>query len=121
MTNLGIIGMGRMGMMHADIIARIPGLKLVAVSKKSKSGIEDLVNKYGVDVYTDNNNLLDIKEIDYVIISTTNETHENLTIEAFKKGKNVLVEKPMSLDFPSAARMVEAAEKYNKKLLFKYL
>ena len=43
--------------------------------------------------------LLCIKDIDYVVISTTNEVHEELTIKALSMGKNVIAEKPMSLDY----------------------
>lgn len=120
MLNMGIIGFGKMGMKHADLICCTPGLKLIAVSKKSKTRLEQIKDKYNVDVYTDNKDLLDIKDIDYVIISTTNETHEDLTIEAFRKGKNVIVEKPMSLDSKGAERMVKEAEKYGKKLFVYY-
>lgn len=120
MINIGIIGFGKMGMKHADFISCTDGLRLIAVSKKSKTRIEEIRNKYKVEVYTDNNELLDIKEIDYVVISTTNETHENLTVEAFKRGKNVIVEKPMSMDYAGALRMVNAAEKYDKKLFVYY-
>lgn len=120
MINIGIIGFGKMGRTHAEIISRIPGLRLIAVSKKSKTGAEQIKKKYKVDVYADNDELLKIKDIDYVVISTTNETHEQLAIEAFKKRKNVIVEKPMSLDYEGAVRMVKTADKYDKKLFVYY-
>ena len=120
MINMAIIGMGQMGMIHADIITKNKGLNLIAVSKKSPKRLKEIKDKYGVDVYTDNDKLLDIKEIDYVVISTTNETHEELTIKAIKKGKNVIVEKPMSIDYESTLRMIKTAEEH-KKNLFVYL
>lgn len=119
MINMGIIGFGRMGMVHADIISKIKDLNLIAVSKKSSERSKEIRDNYGVEVYTDNDKLLDIREIDYVVISTTNETHEELTIKALNKGKNVIVEKPMSINYQSTLRMIKAAEE-NKKNLFVY-
>lgn len=109
-----------MGRIHAEIISRTPGLRLIAVSKKNETGIEQIRNKYKVGVYTDNDELLNIKDIDYVVISTTNETHEQLAMEAFRKGKNVIIEKPMSLNYRGAVRMVKASEKYDKKMFVYY-
>lgn len=116
MINLGIIGFGRMGMIHADIIKKIKDLNLIAVGEKNSDRIEEIEKKYNVKVYTDNDKLLDIEELDYVIISTTNEMHEELTIKALKKGKNVIVEKPMGLNYESTQRMVRTAEKFKKNL-----
>ena len=58
-----------------------------------------------------------MNEIDFVVVSTTNETHEEITIKALNKNKNVIVEKPMSTNYESALRMIKAAE-INKKKLF---
>ena len=119
MVNIGIIGFGKMGMVHADIISKIDELNLIAVSKKSFDRLEEIKNKYKIEVYTDNDKLLNIKDIDYVVISTTNETHEELTIKALTMGKNVIVEKPMSTNYQSTLKMIKAAEE-NKKYLFVY-
>lgn len=116
MINIGIIGMGRMGEIHADWIMGNKDLNLIAVSKKNNSRIEELKNKYEVEVYLNNDDLLINKKIDYVVIATTNEVHEELTIQAMKKGKNVIVEKPMSMDYKSTLRMIEASNNYKKNL-----
>lgn len=116
MVNMGIIGMGRFGMMHADWIGKYKELKLIAAAKRSTDRIKEIEDKYHIEVYTDIDKFLDKRDIDYVIISTTNEVHEDLTIRALEKGKNVIVEKPMSMDYKGSVRMVEAAKKYNKKL-----
>lgn len=116
---MGIIGMGKMGMIHADWINKNKNLKLIAVSKKSTERVEEIKNKYNVDVFTKNDDLLNRKDIDYVVVSATNEAHEELTINALNKNKNVIVEKPMSTNYKSTLRMIEAAKK-NRKNLFVY-
>ena len=78
--------------------------------------IDTLKQKYKVEVYTKLEEFLKIKDMDYVVISTTNESHEDLTERSMKKGKSVIVEKPMSYDYKSTLRMINASKKYRKKL-----
>lgn len=79
--------------------------------------IKKIKEKYAVDFYTDLDEFLNIKKLDYVIISATNDVHEELVIKALNKGKNVIVEKPMSINYGSTQRMIEVANKNNKNLL----
>lgn len=116
MFNIGIIGLGRMGIVHAENISKIKDFKLVAISEKNTDRIEEIKNKYKVKVFADNDELLQMKEIDFVVVSTTNETHEDITIKALCKGKNVIVEKPMAINYESALRMVKSAEINGKNI-----
>lgn len=116
MLNIGIIGMGKMGAVHAGLINEIEGLKLIAVCEKNKDRINQIKKDYEVKVYDNANDLMNIKEIDYVVITTTNETHEEITLKAMEKGKGVIVEKPMSMNYKSTLRMIEASKKYGKNL-----
>lgn len=113
---MAIIGLGRMGMSHADMIMNNRELKLLAVSKKNPEGVEELRNRYNVEVFTDNDKLLNMKELDFIVIATTNETHQEIAIKAIKKGKNVIVEKPMALNYKGAQEMIKTAEKYGRHL-----
>jgi len=117
MINFGIIGMGRMGMMHADWIIENKDLNLVAVCEKNPARIEELKNKYKTEVFTDFKDLLETPKIDFIVIATTNEFHEILTTTALENGKNVIVEKPMSLNYESTLRMIKSAEKNKRELL----
>ena len=117
MINFGIIGMGKMGMMHANWIIENKDLNLVAVCEKNPARTEELKNKYKIDVFTDFKDLLNTPEIDFIVVATTNEFHETLTIDVLESGKNVIVEKPMSLSYESTVRMIKAAEENNRQLL----
>ena len=46
-VRLGVIGLGRMGAMHADNAARIPGLRVVAVSDPHGPSLEAAVARLG--------------------------------------------------------------------------
>ena len=117
MLSMGIIGMGKMAASHAEWIIAHKDLNLVAVCDLNKERVEQAKAKYGVEGFTDVNKLLAKEGLDYVVIVTTNTVHEELAVNALEKKINVIVEKPMSLNYDSAMRMVQAAEK-NKRNLF---
>jgi len=116
MINIGIIGMGRMGIYHYELINRTEGLRAIAVCDKNEKRIPEVKNKCGLDLCMDLDEFLKNKDMDYVVVCTTNESHEAITVKALDAGKNVIVEKPMSISYESALRMVSAAEKNGKNL-----
>jgi scyllo-inositol 2-dehydrogenase (NADP+) len=113
---MGIVGMGRMGGFHAEWIAGNPDMELRAICEKNPARTEALSKQYRVRVHRDYAAFLK-EELDFVVVVTTNEAHEELTVGALNSGKNVIVEKPMSVSYDSCRRMIQAAEK-NKRHLF---
>ena len=93
MINMAIIGFGRQGIGHAKWIAENKDLRLIAICEKNESRLENIKKEYKLDVYSDIDRLLNVKEIDYIVIATTNEFHEEYTIKSLQKEKNVIVEK----------------------------
>lgn len=64
--------------------------------------------------YKDFRRLLDQKDIDAVVISTPDHWHAIQSIMACQAGKDVYVEKPLSITIYEGRKMVEAAEKYKR-------
>ena len=118
MLKMGIIGLGKMGVFHVGWMTPENNMQLVAACEKNPKRVEELREKYDFNIYTDVDEMLQKeKELDFVVIVTTHESHEALTIKCLDAGKNVIVEKPMTMTYDSAMRMVAAAEK-NRKHLF---
>ena len=118
MLKMGIIGLGKMGEFHINWMTPENQLDLIAGCEKNQKRAEELRKKYDFPIYTDVDEFLSReKELDFAVIVTTHESHEFLTIKCLDAGVNVIVEKPMTMTFESAQRMVAAAEK-NKKHLF---
>lgn len=118
MLKMGIIGLGKMGEFHANWMIPENKLQLVAACERNPERIEQLKEKYQINMYTNVNDFLSKeKDLDFAVIVTTHESHEALTVECLNAGVNVIVEKPMTMTYESAKRMVAAAEK-NQKHLF---
>ncbi len=64
--------------------------------------------------YKDFRRVLDRKDIDAVVIATPDHWHAIQAIMACQAGKDVYVEKPLSVTVHEGRKMVEAAEEYNR-------
>ena len=117
MLRMGIIGMGKMAREHAIWIAENKEMKLTAICEKNAARKEQIENQYNVPVFSNIEEFLKIKDLDMVVIVATNEAHEELTIKSLNSGRDVIVEKPMSVNYESTLQMIKAAEK-NKKQIF---
>ncbi|MHC4627031.1 MAG: Gfo/Idh/MocA family protein [Planctomycetota bacterium] len=64
--------------------------------------------------YKDFRRVLDRKDIDAVVIATPDHWHAVQTIMACQAGKDIYVEKPLSITVHEGRKMVEAAARYNR-------
>ncbi|TKJ47690.1 hypothetical protein CEE34_02350 [Candidatus Aerophobetes bacterium Ae_b3a] len=113
--NVGIIGSGRMGKIHAQSLSRIPEAKLIAVSDINLKVAKELGQKYCVQAVSDQNIILNHPEIDTVIIATPTPFHTQTIIKAAEKGKNILCEKPLARTIEEGEKVVKAVEESRVK------
>ncbi len=112
---IGIIGCGRISVMHLDSAVASELADLVAVCDIKEDLAKAASEKYGVPYYTDYNQMLDKENLDAVHLCLPHYIHTSVAIDAFKKGVNVLSEKPMSIKYEDAVNAVETAEKCGVK------
>ena len=114
MTTLkvGLIGVGRMGRMYGQYLARrVPGVALVAVADRKEGLAESFACEFGVAKwYTNYQDLLSDREIDAVVIVTSTSTHKEVVMAAAKSGKAIFCEKPISLTLDDAREMTQAVQ-----------
>lgn len=114
--NFAIIGCGRIAPRHAQAMQTIQNAKLVAVCDVISDRAVKFSQNYGGDVYTDYRKVLDRKDIDIVTLCVPSGLHSPIGIEVAKSGKNVLVEKPISLTLEQADSLISECEKNNVTL-----
>jgi myo-inositol 2-dehydrogenase/D-chiro-inositol 1-dehydrogenase len=106
-VGVGVIGVGRIGRMHADLLARqIPGAALAAVHDAEPAAARAVAAR-AFDAVDD---LLADPSVDAVAICSSTETHADLIIAAARAGKAIFCEKPISLDLAEVDRALGVVE-----------
>ncbi len=107
MLGVGIVGCGLIGKKRA---ASLEAGALKAVADVSHERARELASAYGGVVLQDWKKLVASREIELVIVSTTNDWLAPITLAAVRAGKHVLVEKPCALNFGELDPVIEAAK-----------
>ena len=107
---IGIIGVGRIGRMHAELIAhQVPGAALGAVYDAYEPAARGVAAELGVPAAASVEEIFDA-ELDAVAICSSSDTHVDLLIAAAEAGKAVFCEKPVSLDLAEVDRALGAID-----------
>ncbi|MBR2885299.1 MAG: Gfo/Idh/MocA family oxidoreductase, partial [Clostridia bacterium] len=107
---VGIIGCGRIAVMHLVSIEAIDCTDLVACCDIKKDRTENVAEKYGAKAYTDYIEMLESENLDAVHICLPHNIHTDVAKEAFKRGVHVLSEKPMDVNYIKAEEAVALAK-----------
>lgn len=112
------IGMGIMGNADTDSAIKVPGVELAAVCDLYTGRLARAKEKYGKNIYTtrDYREILGRKDIDAVIISTSDNWHSRISIEAMNSGKAVYCEKPVVQKISEGLPVIEAQKKTGKPM-----
>ena len=115
-VNIAVIGMGIMGFSNIETSIQVPGVKLVGVCDLYSGRLDHAKERYGNDLSVTRNykELLDRKDVDAVIIATTDHWHDRMSIEAMNKGKHVYCEKPMVHKLEEGAEVIATQKKTGK-------
>src|SRR6266702_4445184 len=113
---MGYIGLGNRGDQVHDAFLEHGDQQTVAVCDLKDSYMDFAIRKSRADPkkYTDYKKLLEDKDVDAVVIATPDHWHALMFIDACNAGKDVYVEKPLSLTVYEGRRMVETAHKTNR-------
>ncbi len=119
---LAVLGCGRWGINHVRTAHQLFGERLILVSDPIPAA-GDRVKKIseGIRFSTDANEVINHPGINAVIVATPAETHYRITKSLLENGKNVLVEKPITLHPEEAKELMAIAEKKNLKLMVGHL
>ncbi len=115
----GIIGCGDVTEIKSGpAFNKVENSELIAVMRRDGEKAKDYACRHNVAKwYANAKDLIHDPDVNAIYIATPPSSHEEYTIAAVNVGKPVYVEKPISVDSPSANRMAKAAKEKNQKLV----
>src|SRR5579884_2332995 len=109
---LGFVGVGNRGDQLLDAFLEQPDAEVVALCDLYEPYLHAAQKKAGgrAQLHHDFRQLIDRKDVDAVVVATPDHWHALAFVAACRAGKDVYVEKPLSLTIAEGRKMVEVAE-----------
>lgn len=121
-VNVGLVGAGWMGSLHAKVLARLPEAKLVAVADPDRARATAAAREAeGCAVYGTYEELLEDDRVEVVSICTRDTLHMAPVIAAAAAGKHVFLEKPIASNVEDAEAIINACQTAGVKLTIGFL
>lgn len=112
-AKVGVVGAGTYGsvLINAYYGAHKRGeIELAAIADINPDTLSAMKEKYGMKGYLDYKEMLDQEGLDAVAVVTPDYLHEEVVLEAARRGIHILVQKPLSTDIEQGKRMIQAAK-----------
>jgi predicted dehydrogenase len=118
MIRVGVVGLGRMGMLHLLNCLKIEGVNVVAVADSSKRALKKAEALGVKNSYSDYHDLLNrSSEIDAIVLSLPNFMHFESIKLSLESGLNVFAEKPMANSVDDCKEIVRLVGKSGRRLM----
>jgi myo-inositol 2-dehydrogenase/D-chiro-inositol 1-dehydrogenase len=117
-VNVGIIGAGRIGKLHAEHLAyRVSDANIIAIADICVEAAEKCAADFQIpSAVQDYREIMINRDIEAVIICSSTDTHAQMIEEAAAAGKHIFCEKPIDFDLARIDRALEAVDKAGVKL-----
>ena len=118
MTRFGIIGLS-----HDHVWDVLPELKeneqaeLIAACSLQRPLLDRAAKEYGVQIYTDSQEMAASEQLDAVLIYGNNRSGAEEGKKALERGWHVLIEKPLAANLAGADELLQAANTTGKRLM----
>jgi predicted dehydrogenase len=92
--NIGVVGVGHLGSLHAKMLAEITDARLTGVYDIDRKKADRIAGEFHAQAYSDLDSLL--AACDAVTIATPTTTHFDVAARAIGQGRHVFIEKPIT-------------------------
>jgi predicted dehydrogenase len=119
-VRIAVIGAGRMGLTHAENLARrVAGARLVAVTTSDERRASEVRRRCGdsVAVHADVDSLLKQEKLDAVCVSSSTSAHPANVIQCAEAGLQIFCEKPLALTLEECDAAIEVVQSAAVKLM----
>ena len=115
---VGLIGLGNRSRAHLGAFRALGGIEVAALSDVESDRMRAAQSgpAAAAEMYTDYRELIADERVQAVVITAPNYLHAEMAIAALRAGKDVLVEKPIGLNYQEALRVAEAANESGQVL-----
>lgn len=112
LIKVGLCAFGMSGkVFHAPFLKEHPGFSLCAIVERNKVKSK---NKYPeAKIYTSVEEMLEDENLQIIVVNTPVQTHFEYAKKALEKGKNVILEKPFTVNTLEAEELVKVAAEKN--------
>ena len=116
--NLGIVGAGMIVKDFLSFTHELPEIKLEAIVARNIENLKNLQSMHNIkEIFTDLDECLSSPSIDTIYVAVPNNLHYLVAKKALEAGKNVICEKPFTLDYHETVELFELAESKNLILI----
>jgi myo-inositol 2-dehydrogenase / D-chiro-inositol 1-dehydrogenase len=106
---IGVLGCGRIGVMHAELVAqRIEGAHLAGVYDVVTESAKKIATKFNCMHFESPDALMSAPEVGAIAICTSTDTHVEVLLMASKYRKPIFCEKPISLSLSETDKALKA-------------
>jgi myo-inositol 2-dehydrogenase/D-chiro-inositol 1-dehydrogenase len=102
---LAVVGVGRMGALHAETLAAAESIDVVAVADAMPDVARQVAEKTGAVDYASLGDLSERDDVEAWLIATPTTTHPAIVETALRAGVHILCEKPLALDLAESERL----------------
>ena len=118
---VAVIGSGRIGTLRANMAARHPSVRFLAIADKDPERADNLAESVTANMSSgDNLEVISHPEVTTIFVSTPEHDHVEAILQAVELGKPVFVEKPLALTVEDADIIIAAVEKAGVELRIGY-
>ena len=110
-VKLAVIGLGRMGRFHLNVISHIDNIELSGVYDTNENSMSELSKAHNINTFRSLEEAID--KSDALIVATPTINHFEITKMAIEKSKHILVEKPMTETYEQAEIIASLVKKHN--------
>jgi myo-inositol 2-dehydrogenase / D-chiro-inositol 1-dehydrogenase len=116
--NVGVIGAGRIGKLHAENLAyRIPETHVLAIADVNVAAAQETAQRLNIPSFSaDYREMLSRSDIDAVIVCSATDTHTPIIIDAAAAGKHIFCEKPVDLNLEKIHQAIDAVDRAGVKI-----
>lgn len=115
---IGIVGVGAIGRTHIERInTKLQGGRVVACADVNTDFCKSVADRYGIKMFATGEEMMASKDIDAIIVTTSDPYHEQFVNASIKAGKYVFCEKPLAPTQDGCKRIIDSEIAGGKQLV----